>query len=97
MRGATQEVTLAGVTWPLGGDIIVKVDGLRVASLDQLRTIVADKKPGDSVELELDREHLDPRRESEAWAAACIASLLIAQSGPAPLWGRLPRHRRPAR
>ncbi len=55
VRGAQQQVTLAGVTWPLGGDIIVKVDGLRVTSLDQLRTIVADKKPGDSVELELYR------------------------------------------
>ena len=55
VRGARQEVTLAGVTWPLGGDIIVKVDSLRVTSLDQLRTIVADKKPGDSVELELYR------------------------------------------
>ena len=55
VRGAQQEVTLAGVTWPLGGDIIVKIDGLRVTSLDQLRTIVADKKPGDSVELELYR------------------------------------------
>ena len=55
VRGAQQEVTLAGVTWPLGGDIIVKVDGLRVTSLDQLRTIVADKEPGDSVELELYR------------------------------------------
>ena len=55
VHGARQEVTLAGVTWPLGGDIIVKVDGLRVTSLDQLQTIVADKKPGDSVELELYR------------------------------------------
>ena len=83
--GRRQEVTLAGVTWPLGGDIIVKVDGLRVTSLDQLRTIVADKKPGDSVELELVPQHLDPRRESEAWAAAFDSPLLIAQSGPAPL------------
>ncbi len=56
LHGATQEVTLAGVTWPLGGDIIVKADGLRVASVDQLRTIVGDKKPGDSVELVLDRQ-----------------------------------------
>ncbi|MGZ4317369.1 MAG: PDZ domain-containing protein, partial [Gaiellaceae bacterium] len=46
---------LNGASVTLGGDIIVKVDGLRVASLDQLRTIVADKKPGDSVELELYR------------------------------------------
>jgi S1-C subfamily serine protease len=55
IHGARQEVTLAGVTWPLGGDIIVKVDGLRVTSFDQLRTIVAGRKPGDSVELELYR------------------------------------------
>jgi S1-C subfamily serine protease len=55
VHGARQEVTLAGVTWPLGGDIIVKVDGLRVTSFDQLRTIVAAKKPGDSVDLELYR------------------------------------------
>ncbi len=57
VHGATQEVTLAGVTWPLGGDIIVRADGLSVASLDQLRTIVGDKKPGDSVELELYRKN----------------------------------------
>jgi S1-C subfamily serine protease len=52
---ATQQVTLAGTTWPLGGDIIVKADGTRVASLDRLRTIIAEKKPGDAVELELYR------------------------------------------
>ena len=57
VRAATQEVTLAGMTWPLGGDILVKADGLRVGSLEQLRTIVADKKPGDTVELELDRKN----------------------------------------
>jgi S1-C subfamily serine protease len=56
VHAATQEVTLAGVTWPLGGDIIVKADGVRVASVDQLRAIVGSKKPGDSVELELDRK-----------------------------------------
>jgi S1-C subfamily serine protease len=54
---ATQEVTLAGVTWPLGGDIIVKADGVPVASVDALRTIVGGKKPGDSVELELYRKN----------------------------------------
>jgi len=57
VRAATQEVTLAGVTWPLGGDIVVKADGLRLGSLDQLRAIVADRKPGDSVDLELDRKN----------------------------------------
>jgi len=57
VRGATQHVTLAGVTWPLGGDIIVKVDGLSVTAVDELRTIVGDKKPGDSVQLELMRHN----------------------------------------
>src|SRR5712691_2971627 len=57
VRGATRQVMLAGVTWPLGGDIIVKVDGVPVTAVDELRTIVSDKKPGDSVELELQRRN----------------------------------------
>jgi S1-C subfamily serine protease len=55
VRGATQHVTLAGDTWPLGGDIIVRMDGGRVTSVAQLREIVGSSKPGDSVELELYR------------------------------------------
>jgi len=55
IHAATTEVTLAGDTWPLGGDIIVKADGMRVGSLDQLRALVGDKKPGDTVNLEIDR------------------------------------------
>jgi S1-C subfamily serine protease len=56
VHGATQQVTLSGSTWPLGGDIIVKVDSVPVSTVDQLRTIVGTKKPGDSVELELYRK-----------------------------------------
>jgi S1-C subfamily serine protease len=55
VHGAKTQVTLAGDTWPLGGDIIVKADGTRVGSLDPLRTIVGDKKPGDTVDLEVYR------------------------------------------
>ena len=55
IHAATTQVTLAGDTWPLGGDIIVKADGMRVGSLDQLRALVGDKKPGDTVSLELYR------------------------------------------
>ena len=55
VRGATRQVTIAGDTWPLGGDIIVRMDGVRVASVDQLREIVGAKKPGDAVALELYR------------------------------------------
>ena len=51
LRGAKQQVTVAGDTWPLGGDIIVKADGVPVGSVDMLRQIVAQKKPGDSIAL----------------------------------------------
>ena len=55
LRGATQQVTVAGETWPLGGDIIVKADGIPVASVEQLRSIIADKKPGDTLQLQIYR------------------------------------------
>jgi len=51
LRGAKRQVTVAGDTWPLGGDIIVAADGVRVGSVDMLRQVVAQKKPGDTVKL----------------------------------------------
>ncbi|HVM57176.1 MAG TPA: trypsin-like peptidase domain-containing protein [Gaiellaceae bacterium] len=55
LHGSTQQVTVAGETWPLGGDIIVKADGVPVASVEQLRSIIAQKKPGDTLPLEIYR------------------------------------------
>ena len=51
LRGAKQQVTVAGETWPLGGDIVVAADGVHVGSVDMLRQIVGQKKPGDTVRL----------------------------------------------
>jgi S1-C subfamily serine protease len=51
LRGAKRQVTVAGDTWPLGGDIIVAADGVHVGSVDMLRQVVAQKKPGDTVKL----------------------------------------------
>ena len=56
LRGATQNVTVSGETWPLGGDVIVRADGQTVGSVDRLRSIVSAKKPGDSVKLEVYRD-----------------------------------------
>jgi S1-C subfamily serine protease len=53
LHGAKHEVTVAGSTWPLDGDIIVAADGTRVGSVDELRQIVAQKKPGQSVTLDV--------------------------------------------
>jgi S1-C subfamily serine protease len=55
LKGATQNVVVAGESWPLGGDVIVKFDGARVVSVDRLRALVAAKKPGDDVTLDVYR------------------------------------------
>jgi S1-C subfamily serine protease len=55
LRAATQQVTVAGSTWPLGGDIIVAADGQPVGSVATLRQIVEQKQPGDSVKLAIVR------------------------------------------
>ncbi len=55
LRGGTTDVTVAGESYRLGGDVIVKVDGIPVASLARLRDLIAAKKPGDSVSLDIVR------------------------------------------
>jgi S1-C subfamily serine protease len=53
--GAREQVTVAGDTWPLGGDIVVRADGVPLATTAQLRSLVEEKKPGDRIELGLVR------------------------------------------
>jgi putative serine protease PepD len=55
LRGAREEVTVAGDTWPLGGDILVAADGVTLGSVERLRSLVDEKKPGDSLRLEIVR------------------------------------------
>jgi S1-C subfamily serine protease len=55
IRGAREQVTVAGETWPLGGDIVVKAEGVPVETVAQLRSLIADKKPGESLKLEIVR------------------------------------------
>lgn len=63
LRAGTTEVVVAGQSYLLGGDIIVEVDGKKVARTDDLREVVSSKKPGDKVELEAYRE--DEKRSFE--------------------------------
>jgi len=55
LKAGTTQVVLAGESYLLGGDVIVKADGVHVASLARLRDLIAAKKPGDTIELELSR------------------------------------------
>jgi putative serine protease PepD len=52
--GATP-VVVEGESWPAGGDLLVKADGHDLASIDDLRNVIADKKPGSSLSVELYR------------------------------------------
>jgi S1-C subfamily serine protease len=51
LRAGSQKATLAGITYPLGGDLIDTAEGVQLYAIDQLRDSIAGKKPGDRVRL----------------------------------------------
>ena len=53
LRAGTHQVTDAGVTYPLGGDLIVAADGMPLSTLDHLREVISNKQPGDTLALEV--------------------------------------------
>ena len=46
---------VAGEGYTLGGDLIVAVAGTRVASLEDLRDVLADHKPDETVQVQIYR------------------------------------------
>jgi len=55
LKSGSRQVVLAGESYLLGGDVIVKADGITLASVDRLRDIVAAKRPGQELQLEIYR------------------------------------------
>src|SRR3989442_3748824 len=55
LKPATNQVTVEGESWPAGGDVIVKVDGQPVPSVERFVDLIAAKKPGDTIDLEVVR------------------------------------------
>jgi len=51
LRAGTQQVTVSGETYPLGGDLIISADGVELSSLNQLRDLISRKQPGDTIAL----------------------------------------------
>src|SRR5262249_22029999 len=51
IKGATGQATIAGQTFPVGGDIITKVDGKPVAGMNDVVNAVNGKAPGDDLTL----------------------------------------------
>jgi S1-C subfamily serine protease len=55
VKGGTTDVTVAGESYKLGGDIIVSANGTPVDDLASLRDVVSELEPGDTVTLEVYR------------------------------------------
>jgi S1-C subfamily serine protease len=48
-------VTVNGESWPAGGDVIVRADGHAVGTIERLLDVINQRKPGDSVRLDIYR------------------------------------------
>ncbi len=55
LQGGKTRVVVAGESYMVGGDIVVKADGAELSSNERLREIVAGKEPGDRLKLEIYR------------------------------------------
>jgi len=55
LKAGITSTVVAGEGYTLGGDLIVAVSGKRVASLEELRDVLADHKPGETVKLQIYR------------------------------------------
>jgi S1-C subfamily serine protease len=51
LKGSTSQHIVDGVTWALGGDIIVQADGLPTPSGNKLSDVISQHKPGDTIKL----------------------------------------------
>jgi S1-C subfamily serine protease len=56
LRGGTTNVVVGGESYRLGGDIIVAVNGKPMRNVDQLRSLVATKKPDDKIHVAFFRD-----------------------------------------
>ena len=55
LRGSTGHKSVGGQSYPTGGDVITAAGGTIVTTAEQLRGLIAAKKPGDSIELTIER------------------------------------------
>jgi S1-C subfamily serine protease len=55
LRGGTSDTVVEGQSYSLGGDVVVALAGERVASIEQLRDVLAKHEPGDRVTLRIYR------------------------------------------
>jgi S1-C subfamily serine protease len=57
LKGATGEIRFQAAEYETGGDVIVEVDGHKVVQPDDLARLVAEKLPGEKIELTILRDN----------------------------------------
>jgi S1-C subfamily serine protease len=55
LRAGADTAVVSGESWPIGGDLVISADGVPLTSVDQLRDLIAAKRPGESISLEVYR------------------------------------------
>jgi S1-C subfamily serine protease len=55
LKVGTDQAVIAGESFRMGGDVIVAADGKSVSTIDELRDVIAEHKPGDKIELKIYR------------------------------------------
>ena len=56
LESGETEVVVAGETYVLGGDIIVSVDGEKISAIEEIRDVIAARKPGQKIKLGIFRD-----------------------------------------
>jgi S1-C subfamily serine protease len=65
LKSSTVQHIVDGVTWALGGDIIVQADGVPIPSVNRLSDLIAQHKPGDTIKLVLYHRNPDTNTYSK--------------------------------
>lgn len=55
LQGGGESVVVAGTSYTVGGDVIVAAAGKRVTTIGELRDVLAEHEPGDTIELDIYR------------------------------------------
>ena len=74
LRGGATQGALNGEVIALGGDVLVAIDGTPVESMEAVVTLLADRKPGERVELRVERDGRPVTLEAELGERPAIAA-----------------------
>jgi S1-C subfamily serine protease len=78
LEGGDQQVIVGGTSYVLGGDIVTAADGQSVATPDDLRRLIMERKPGEAMTLEV---HRGDRGDSQRTVSVTLGRQPAGPSG----------------